>query len=274
MKILLTSLAGLLSAFLIKGLDNRLVKTTYVIRSAKISGKIKIAFLSDLHSCPYGSGQNKLLSLVREIEPDLIMLGGDIVDDKGKTLPAEESLEQLQQTAPCFYVSGNHEIYTGKLDLIKDLVRSYGVRVLAGEKVEIQIGANRINILGIDDPLVGQAYQSQLDHLAGLSNPEFTIFLAHHPERVEDYERVEADLVLSGHAHGGLWRIPHILPGIVATGQGLFPKYTAGIYQLSNKQLLVNRGLSLWSPKLPRFYNPPEVVELVLEESNTDKNFK
>ena len=263
--ILWLGLALLFCAFLIKGLDNRLVKTSYVIKSPKLKGKIKIAFLSDLHYCPYGPGQVKLLQMVREINPDLVLLGGDIVDDKARPLPAKESLEQLQQIAPCFYVSGNHENYTGQLDLIKEMIKSYGVEVLAGERVEVRVGSNRINILGIDDPLVGTAYQEQLDYLAGLHNPEFTLFLAHHPERIHDYEKVEADLVLSGHAHGGLWRIPHILPGIVATGQGLFPKYTAGIYFLANKKLLVNRGLSLWSPKLPRFYNPPEVVELVLE---------
>lgn len=264
-------MAGL-GLFLITGLDSRLTLQNYTVASEKLTSPVRILFLSDLHSCNYGEGQGKLLELALAQEPDLILLGGDWVDDDFENMPPERAYEAasiLAKYAPTFYVTGNHEIWSGYGDEIKEQIAACGVKVLSGESVLIDLGGQALRLCGLDDPAIGEAeWSAQLaESKRGTDGETFSILLTHRPERVWEYDGF--DLVLAGHAHGGQWRIPGLLNGLLAPNQGLFPAYAGGSYSLGNGgRMIVGRGLSRESTRIPRFYNRPEMVVVDLVPLN------
>lgn len=248
--------------FIYFGLKNDVVVTEYNISDKKVNNKFKIAFLADTHSCDYGKDHEEIMDKLKAIKPDFVLLGGDIIDDQ---LPMDKGFDLVKSIAgkyKVFYVTGNHEIWSGEHDFIKEKIASFGVKVLSGDSEKIQINDTSINVMGIDDPDVGEEkYSHQHDKLVETSKQDLTILLAHRPERTFDYSELNVDYIFSGHAHGGQWRIPYILErGLFAPNQGFFPKYTKGINQLDKGKLIVSRGLSRESTRIPRFYNPPEIV--------------
>ena len=256
---------GIAAALLVwAGLDTSLTVQTYTVESGKVEAPVRLALLTDLHSCDYGEGQRELLDAVEEQNPDLVLLGGDIVDD-GPEMPEERALatvEALAERWPTYYVTGNHEYRTGRAEEIKELIAGRGAVVLEGTCGLVTVGGQTLQICGVDDPAVGAAvWQSQLENVtAALEGDVCSILLSHRPERVTDYTGRGFDLVLSGHAHGGQWRIPLLGVGLIAPNQGLFPRYAGGTYNLEGTTLVVSRGLARESTRIPRLYNPPEVV--------------
>lgn len=253
------------------GLDSGLTVQTYAVESAKVKEPVRLVLVTDLHSCDYGDGQRELLDAVEAQDPDLVLLGGDIVDD-GPEMPEERALftvEALAEQWPTYYVTGNHEYRTGRADEIKERIAERGAVVLEGETALVTVAGQTLQICGVDDPAVGaDVWQSQLEDVtAALEGDVCSILLSHRPERVSDYTGRGFDLVLSGHAHGGQWRIPGLVNGLVAPNQGLFPPYAGGVYDLEGTALVVSRGLARESTRIPRLFNPPEVVvvELVPE---------
>ncbi len=266
-------IVALFLLFMIRGLNNRLKLTRYSFVSSKVNTEIRVIFISDLHSCQYGKNQNILLGHILAFQPDLILLGGDILDKKMPETAGFHLVRAAVKIAPTYFVTGNHEFYTAQCERIKKQMTKIGVHILDGKKESLVLCTNPINVIGIDDPLVGKkTYTQQLQQLKRMKNQEFTFFLTHHPERVDDYQQVRSDLVLAGHAHGGQWRIPGLVNGLFAPHQGLFPKYTAGFYHLSNTTLLVGRGLNRESIKVPRFYNPPELIVLKIVPISKEMN--
>lgn len=263
---------GIAAALLVwAGLDTSLTVQTYTVESGKVEAPVRLALLTDLHSCDYGEGQRELLDAVEEQNPDLVLLGGDIVDD-GPEMPEERALatvEALAERWPTYYVTGNHEYRTGRAEEIKELLAGWGAVVLEGTCALVTVGGQTLQICGVDDPAVGVAvWQSQLEDVtAALEGDVCSILISHRPERVADYTGRGFDLVLSGHAHGGQWRIPLLGVGLIAPNQGLFPRYAGGTYDLEGTTLVVSRGLARESTRIPRLYNPPEevVVDLVPE---------
>jgi len=245
----------------------------YTVNSDKIDGPVKLALVTDLHSCDYGRGQNKLISALLNEQPDAILLAGDIFDDY---LPSNNTIEFISgigDKAPCYYVSGNHEFWSCRADEFKDILISYGVKVLEGTYEDINPRGEKIRICGIDDPDTDYyrsraiPYAYQIKNLNGASSAEvYTILLAHRPDRITEYLPLNVDLVLSGHAHGGQWEIPLILKnGLFAPNQGFFPKYTNGEYLFENTKMIVSRGLAKESTVVPRIFNQPELVIITLE---------
>ena len=266
-------LAGGIAAGLLvwAGLDTSLTVQIYTVESGKVEAPVRLTLLTDLHSCDYGEGQRELLDAVEEQDPDLVLLGGDIVDD-GLEMPEERALatvEALAERWPTYYVTGNHEYRTGRAEEIKELLAGRGAVVLEGTCALVTVGEQTLQICGVDDPAVGAAvWQSQLEDVtAALEGDVCSILISHRPERVADYTGRGFDLVLSGHAHGGQWRIPLLGVGLIAPNQGLFPRYAGGTYDLEGTTLVVSRGLARESTRIPRLYNPPEevVVDLVPE---------
>lgn len=247
-------------------MDHRLHIRRYRIPSRKLSGRVRAVFLSDLHGSCYGQGQRELLGRIYEAEPDVVFFGGDMADE---IIPLENTdvlMKALGKRYSCYYVTGNHEFRKRRVREIKARFRSYGVHVLEGSYDRIVLNGNRICICGVDDAVAGQAlFEAQLKRLKdGCGFRDFTVLLAHRPELIRRYLESPYDLILSGHAHGGQWRIPGKVNGLFAPHQGLFPKYAGGLYRFGTARMVVGRGLTCDRPKVPRIFNPPEVVVLEL----------
>lgn len=270
-KCLLTA-AGLVSAaVLVSALDARLTVRRYEV-DAPLEAPVRLALVSDLHSCRYGEGQARLLDALDRQSPDAVLLAGDILDDEMAPAPALQFLSAAAERWPCVYVSGNHEVWTGRLPEILSHIEALGVHVLQGGRITLTLRGASIDLLGLDDPAVGTSlYSRERDALAALPETgHFSILLAHRPERYPDYAPLNCDLILNGHAHGGQWRIPGLLNGLYAPNQGLFPAHAGGQYPRDGGQVqIVSRGLARESTLVPRVWNRPEVVIVDLIPAGT-----
>jgi len=251
---------------------NGLLTRKYTIKTDKADegAQASIVVLTDLHNTFYGDNQEKLIAKIKKQKPDLILLIGDMIDNALATIGTEKLLEGIKGIAPIYYVTGNHEFWTGKSDEVISLIESCGVNVLRNETRDVVINGIPITLCGTDDPDVihystEDKYKNMQDSnellkvFDEINEDSFNILMAHRPERIEEYKKYDFDLVLSGHAHGGQVRIPLLLNGLFAPDQGWFPKYAGGRYKHDGLTHIVSRGLSI-SPRLPRIFNPPEVV--------------
>jgi predicted MPP superfamily phosphohydrolase len=247
---------------------------TYTVESPLIheDQSIIIVLITDLHSTIYGKDQTLLIDLIKRQNPDLILLGGDIVDDVAPITGTRLLLTGISGIAPIYYVTGNHEYMSRRIWLIRRELESYGVIILSDEYVTIEVNGNEIILAGIEDPdkkrfemprydqnKVMEERFRELDEIS-----VYKILLAHRPERIKYYLGFSFDLILSGHTHGGQIRLP-LINGLYAPHQGFFPKYGGGIYKHNNVIHIISRGLSV-DPLVPRIFNPPELV--VIQMSN------
>ncbi len=253
--------------FIIVACDARLKTVVYEVESEKINQPITLALITDLHSDWYGKEQKTLINAVNEQNPDIVLLGGDIFDNDGDYDNAETTLKHLVDKYPCYYVTGNHEYWGGDAENILDIISSYGVTILSGDCDTVEIDGQIINICGVDDPDAvnyvngATGMEEQLAAAESLADTSYyTVLLSHRPELVNTYIEYDFDLVLSGHAHGGQWRIPGILNGLYAPNQGLFPEYAGGRYDYKSWTHIVSRGLARESTPVPRIFNRPELV--------------
>ncbi len=228
----------------------------------------RIAQVSDLHNAEFGDENEKLLGILSDSKPDLIVITGDLVDSRRTDMDvALHFAEEAVKIAPTYYVSGNHESRITNYGELKEGLVSVGVTVLEDEAVNLNQNGETVTLIGLSDP--NFAIRSDaLDEpsamvsakLNGLLESEngYTILLSHRPELFETYVSCGVDLVFSGHAHGGQFRLPFI-GGLVAPNQGLFPKYDAGLYTDAKTNMVVSRGVG--NSIIPfRFNNRPEVV--------------
>ncbi|MDD4689844.1 MAG: metallophosphoesterase [Eubacteriales bacterium] len=251
----------------IAALYNGLTVRHYSLISDKLDDgqSIRAVLISDLHNHIYGDNQKDLISKVIKQNPDVILLAGDIADDVVPIEGTKLLLDGIKDIAPMFYVSGNHEYWSGDIENIKETIKSYGVTILEDEYKEIVVNDMPIIIAGVDDP-EWTRYEKKDNRKSMDKNfkeladkPQFKILVAHRPEQIETYKKYPFDLVVSGHAHGGQVRIPFVLNGMLAPNQGWFPKYAGGMYKHGNLTHIVSRGVS-YNPRLPRIFNPPEIV--------------
>lgn len=250
-------------------MDSRLLIRTYTLDAPEITAPVRIALVTDLHSCYYGDNQSQLIETVAEQSPDLLLLGGDIFDDEIPDANTETFLAGIAGKYPCYYVTGNHECWSGVDGFAAQMaiLQKYGIPVLCGTYDTVTVNGQVIHICGVDDPEIrcidsgSPSFDDQLTaaNLAAQSG-NFTILLSHRPERFAAYAAFDFDLVLCGHAHGGQWRIPYLLNGLIAPNQGLFPKYAGGLYEQNGTTMIVSRGLARESTWVPRIFNRPELV--------------
>lgn len=256
----------LILVLLLAAFDVRLKTVTYTIESDKISNQVRIALITDLHSCAYGEGQKHLIRAIEKKNPDIILLGGDICDDEIPHVNTEALLKSISSKYPCFYVTGNHEFWSDDVESILDMFRTYHVTVLQGSFQTIEAQNEKINICGIDDPEVERysgdfVITQQLEAVKKANDNElYTILLAHRPELNARYRQYGFDLIMCGHAHGGQWRIPGIMNGLLAPNQGWFPPYAGGKYAFGDTYMVVSRGLARETTGIPRIFNRPELV--------------
>lgn len=257
-----------IAAFFLIATDARLKTVHYTVENEKSEEAFRVALVTDLHSCYYGENEsNVLIEEIHAQNPDAVLFGGDIFDDDRDWENAKAVLRILGAEYSCYYITGNHEIRTGKADEIKEFVRSCEITVLEGtnSKLAVSYSDGSPDFYGFDDVTAYGGIESQLEHIEEtIQNyhfeESFNVLLIHHPEYIESYSNLGFDLVLCGHAHGGQWRIPGILNGLYAPGQGFFPKYAGGFYETGETVLIVSRGLAKESTPLPRIFNRPELV--------------
>ena len=232
----------------------------------------RIAQVSDLHNKDFGEGYGQLLTLLSEINPDIIVVTGDLIDSRQTDLDvALEFAWQAGKIARVYYVSGNHEARIPEYEDLKIGLVKAGVVILENQKVEITREGESITLMGIDDPsfqedyLFGDSESVARQAIEDLKNESdgYTILLSHRPELFDLYVETEMDLVFSGHAHGGQFRLPFI-GGLVAPNQGFFPEYDAGQFAENTTSMIVSRGIG--NSIIPiRFNNRPEIVIVKLK---------
>ena len=263
-----------LIAWIIWG-NTALELNTYTISSSKLPQSFdgyRIAHVSDLHNAEMGKNNEKLSTMLRDADPDMIAITGDLVDSRNTDIEvALQFVREAVKIAPCYYVTGNHEARISEYDELKEAMEAAGVTVLKDAQTEISLTGEFITLIGVNDPsyqtdyLFGDAKTVMNTKLEELHTEQdrFTILLSHRPELFDTYADHSIDLVLSGHAHGGQFRLPFI-GGLVAPNQGLFPEYDAGIYTEGNTNMLVSRGIG--NSILPfRINNRPEVILIELQ---------
>lgn len=228
-----------------------------------------IVQLSDLHGAEFGEGNKDLTGRVRELEPDYIFLTGDL-QDRYRQTPRSYSValgRTLAEIAPTYFVTGNHEWAFRDVRELKRELEEAGVTVLTNEYVPLTRNGERILLAGIDDPngFADQKTPEELAEEIRRAEPDaFWMLLAHRNNYFEkEYSRLGAGLVISGHGHGGLIRLP-FTDGLVSVERSLFPSYTAGFYRANGEDLFVSRGLGN-SGRTFRLFNRPEIAVLTLK---------
>jgi predicted MPP superfamily phosphohydrolase len=244
---------------------------------------LTIALVTDLHSTLHGEGQSILVEKIKNEKPDLIFLAGDIIVEKAPLDGVRYFLEGIQNLAPIYYVTGNHEYWRQDFSERMNELTTSGVVILSDTYIITSLGGNTLVIAGVNDPdkreyedpgydqeKVMEKVFRELDEL-----PYYKILIAHRPERIDIYCRYSFNLIVSGHAHGGQVRLPPFIKnGLYAPHQGLFPKYTGGIYLHGNVTHIVSRGLAVNRPPVPRIFNNPELVIITLEPTEAEDTLK
>lgn len=228
----------------------------------------RIVQISDLHGKEFGEDNHILLEKTAELEPDLIAITGDVIDDPDQMGILESLARGLAAIAPTFYVTGNHEWAIREAATVKSLMEEYGVTVLSNEYLKLERGGDTIVLAGIDDPN-GPYDQKTPEELSGeihaaLGDP-YVLLLAHRNEYYQVYGRCGFDLTLCGHVHGGLIRLPFTDGLVDNTRRRFFPTHTAGLYPLDGGgTLMVSRGLGNGGISF-RLFNRPHLPVIVLK---------
>lgn len=246
-------------------LDERLILRTYTVVSPKLTAEVRLAVVTDFHS---SDNADDVVAMTASCAPDAVLLVGDLFDDDTANRPTERTLSLMRQLSaqyPCYYVSGNHEAWTGEMDALYQQTEEAGVTVLRMSSGVLTVRGQRIALCGIPDPYemvfsgAPDTEEQLRQALEDVDSADFTVLLAHRPELLAKYAQFPLDLVVSGHAHGGQVRIPGVLNGLYAPNQGWFPKLAGGAYTQDGTTLIVSRGLAVRT-RLPRIFNRPEVV--------------
>lgn len=241
------------------------------IKSKKLSqdfNDFKIVHISDLHGKYFGFEQEKILNIVRIEKPNIVVITGDLIDRRiYNEKPGLTLINKLSKIVPIYYVTGNHEILSGKFDSLQGKIIDNGANILRNSKEKFFVSDTYINIAGIDDYsnfASDDEYKRTLEILGDGDKNEFTILLSHRPEKLNIYSQYNFNLVFSGHAHGGQIRLPFV-GGVLAPHQGFWPKITEGVNIEGNTSLVVSRGLGNSSIAMQRIFNKPEVVIVTLK---------
>ncbi|WP_434794217.1 putative protein YpbG [Terrisporobacter petrolearius] len=257
---------------------NKIATSRYSIEANQISNSINIVIISDLHDNELGKNNKKLINQTNSLSPDIIIVVGDIVnsDSKGSKI-VTNLMKQLCENHKVFYSLGNTDIdymKTGTSNLVKEL-EDVGVTVLDNEYKDIDLNGNKIRIGGmyayafglngnnnVDKNTMEEGVFDFLNDFQDTDN--YKIMMAHRPDSFifgNASDRWNIDLVVSGHTHGGQVVLPFV-GGLYGGDQGWFPEYDKGLFDLNKIKLLITSGLGSGKQKLPRFNNPPEVVNL------------
>lgn len=273
-KLLFSIIILVLIVLLVIVYNKKIVISNITYKNSKIPASFygyKILQISDLHNAEFGKNQKTLIEKTKEIDPDIIFITGDLIDSYNTNIDISmKYIDGITDIAPIYFIPGNHESRIESYNELCDRLTSSGVKILNNKNVFIQKDSSSIGLIGLDDPAFIQTsnqdelFKKLLVDLSKDIDSDFKMLLSHRPEKIVDYKDAKVDLVFSGHAHGGQFRIPFV-GGLLAPNQGFFPKYTSGIYKEDNTSMIVSRGLG--NSIFPfRINNSPELVVVTLEK--------
>lgn len=260
--------------------NNVLKITKYNIKSSKIPDEFnnfKIVQLSDIHSKMFGENNSTLINKIKEINPNIIVMTGDIIDDSTKdVVEYVRKFEELFKLYPTYYSIGNHERKLGykKYKLYIDELKKRKVNVIINGSIDYNINNSKIviNVLKFRENMQPKILTEERKmryinymkkKLNNINSNNYNILLAHDPENFEMYEKLNIDLIFSGHVHGGLIRLGKIC--LLSPRRKLFPKYGYGKHIINNTTLIVNSGMG--NATIPiRMFNRPEIVLVTLKK--------
>lgn len=259
---------------------NHSIKTTHFNIEDNLIPKsfngFTIVQVSDLHNTEFGSGNHRLLLKINDKEPDLIAITGDLIDSYHTDIEvAMEFVKNAIKIAPVYFVTGNHEAWLNEYPDFKKQLLQAGVIILDDKMIELSQDNGKIQLVGLADPDL----DTEQDWLNGSNrmidgklqkiindNSDYKVLLSHRPELIDVYAATSINLALTGHAHGGQFRIP-LIGGVVTPNQGWFPTYTAGLHDMKQTKMIVSRGLG--NSIIPvRVNNRPELIVITLKHSN------
>lgn len=269
---------ALIVALIIFG-TRHIVVTKYVVKDEAVPKEFDgyvIVQISDLHNAEFGKNQSTLIKKIEKVQPDVIVITGDLIDSNRTNIDAAmRFVDKALEISPVYYVTGNHETWSDEFEDLERRLTESGVTVLRNDIATLDYNGASINIIGVDDPAFvlphdlfkesGSLLLQKINELHTDSDT-YTVLLSHRPELFSTYVRTGVNLALTGHAHGGQFRIPFI-GGLVAPNQGFFPKYTSGVFSEDNTKMIVSRGLG--NSIIPfRINNHPEIVVIELRQNN------
>lgn len=255
--------------------SNRFVITKHHIEDEKVGRHCRAVVLADLHNKCYGRNNERLIEAIRRQKPDCIIIAGDIPTAKPRRSldTALHLMEELAGDYRIFYANGNHEhrmklypeVYGDMAERYEAGLKKAGVNRLVNSHTELE--DENIAVYGSE---IDKLYYKRFkllpmpdDYLNGiLGQPDhnkYNILIAHNPDYFPYYARWGADLVLSGHVHGGMVRVPFINKGVISPNVRLFPKYDGGVYREKNSVMILSRGLGMHTIPI-RLFNPGELI--------------
>ena len=263
----------LVLAFLLIDSNFRVQVTEYDIESSEIPKSFegfRILQLSDLHNREFGEENEELLGNIKGAKPDIIVVTGDLADAACEDLEGfvRPLMEGLTGIAPTFYVSGNHEWAAGFMEELFDLLEDCGVTALRNDYVAMEKNGERIILAGCEDPNGPYDMMTPEELVADIREAygdSCIIMLNHRNDALGRFADLGVALVLSGHGHGGIIRLP-FTDGLIDQNREWLPTYTSGIYVEGETQMVVSRGLG-WHVAIPRFLNNPHIPVVVLHAS-------
>ena len=269
-KQILTILIIILCLILFFIYQNNALQLTRLNIKSNIENSIKIIQISDLHGKQFGKKNSIFLAKLDKLSPDIVVFTGDLIDQNAKNIDISVGfLGKISESYPTFFVLGNHEYRSNHAEEIVAKLVKAGVVVLRNEIQTINLKGVTINILGLDEPKNNSKSSVLFQNLNDKNG--LKLVLSHYPENYallgdKSYNQYTFDLMMAGHAHGGQFRLPFI-GGVYAPGQGINPKYYAGLYaEKENNKLVVSRGLG--NSLFPlRLFNRPEIVEIIFQSN-------
>lgn len=274
-KVKLITVAAAGALFAVMGLDNTLTVADYTIRNEKIQKPVSIAFLSDIHSQKFKKNGEEFLSTVSSLNADVILFGGDIFDkhssekELARTFELVKKIKEINEN--CFFVLGNHDLDCKRDTELKKKVAEMGINVFENGSCVVESKSGQQILIGGTDyvhcdndiPEDDKALEAKKELIAKCEKTGlFSVLLRHVPMKTEGDEKI--DLILSGHNHGGLWRFPHTNAGVAGGGKKIFPRYAHGEYKNGKSTMIVGSGITTETYLLPRLYNVPEIVNVIL----------
>ncbi len=253
----------------------------YTVETKKCKKDHKIIVIADLHDCTYGEKNEKLIKAIHRENPECIISCGDLTvgHPKAEDHVAFDLIKSLSADYPVILSNGNHEYrmkiypeeYPGRYERYRSEIKKTGVTLLENQKEARNMNGDTMMFYGLE---IGREYYQRMKHtpmsedyissLLGGCDPEaYTILLAHHPKYMQNYAAWGADLIVSGHYHGGIARIPGI-GGVISPNISIFPKFDGGQYKVGHSNAIVSCGQGSHTIKL-RFLNPPELSVITIK---------